>query len=203
MAGVSISSRSANSRPRRHLRRPLQPAPLVLHQTRVLALRWMPTLRRAGVATGVTVTSAGGVPPDCAVIGETTGPAGRRHLGLLVLRCEELSRPTVCSLPMLQLLVRWGAVLLPLEALFCAGRAAGHATLAAETRPLASGLIDHFPDVGVVDVGDVHVIDAAVVVEVPAPPIATLVSMTRIAVAVVHPAVVTDVRAPVAGVPAI
>src|ERR1700733_2307283 len=118
---------------------------------------------------GIAVVLSGGIPPYRVVVSETAGPAGRGYFRLVVLRREVLSGPAMSGLLMLRLLVGGRVVLLALETLFFIGRMVDHAALAAaEARPLAVGLVDHFLDIGVVDVGHVHVIDAAVVVEVAA-----------------------------------
>ena len=51
--------------------------------------------------------------------------------------------------------------------------------------------------------GDIHVVDRAVVIEVPAAPISALIAEAEVAVAVVHTAVEADVTAPVAAIEAV
>jgi hypothetical protein len=50
---------------------------------------------------------------------------------------------------------------------------------------------------------DVHVVDRAVVVEMPSAPVTTLVAVSRVAKAIVDAAVVADVLTPVAGIIAV
>jgi hypothetical protein len=57
--------------------------------------------------------------------------------------------------------------------------------------------------VNVVDDGGVHVIDAAIVVELIAAPIAAFVAAAHVAETIVHSAIEADVRAPVAVIPVI
>jgi len=52
--------------------------------------------------------------------------------------------------------------------------------------------------VNVVDLRDVYIVDIAVVVEMAAVPVAALVAGAAVAIAVVHAAIKTDVRSPIA-----
>ena len=51
------------------------------------------------------------------------------------------------------------------------------------------------------NVGDVYVVNGAVVIEVPTAPIAAFITLAEIAEAVINPAVEANVRAPVADMP--
>ncbi len=58
----------------------------------------------------------------------------------------------------------------------------------------------HRAAVNVVHHGDVHVVDGAVVVEMAGAPVATLVAVSYVAIAIVDAAIVADVLAPIAGI---
>src|SRR4051812_39554890 len=67
----------------------------------------------------------------------------------------------------------------------------------------ASPLVDYHGAVINMNVRDPDVIDAAVVIEIPAVPIAAFIAFTEITEAVIDAAVEANVRAPIAGVPKI
>jgi len=64
--------------------------------------------------------------------------------------------------------------------------------------PVHRRIVDHCGVVGVVNVGDVHVIHRAVVFELSVVPAATLITFTAVTEAVIDPAIETDLRTPVA-----
>src|SRR4051812_15442922 len=67
----------------------------------------------------------------------------------------------------------------------------------------ASPLVDYHGTVINMNVRDPDVVDAAVVIEIPAVPIAAFIAFTEITEAVIDAAVESNVRAPIAGVPKI
>jgi len=64
-------------------------------------------------------------------------------------------------------------------------------------------VVDYGCAVNVVNVGDVHIVDGLVVVELPSSPIAAIVTATRIPVAIGNATVEADDRTPVAGMPVV
>src|SRR5215469_2068539 len=66
-----------------------------------------------------------------------------------------------------------------------------------------AGVFDYSRVVNIVNVGDVHIVDGLVVIELPSSPITAVVAGTGISVAVGDPTVVTDDRRPVAGMPVV
>src|SRR5580692_6288476 len=85
--------------------------------------------------------------------------------------------------------------------LFCASRARSDAALSAiKAYPVDRGVVHDRLCIGVVNVGDVHMADCGVVVEMVTLPVSALVPLTKIAEAVVDAAVEPYARAPVSGV---
>jgi hypothetical protein len=108
------------------------------------------------------------------------------------------------SVHMLGLQCRWLPVLLVCRGLFCRGRSGANSTGAAVIADMVHrGVVDYGLVVNVVNVGDVHVIHRAVVVEGSVIPISTLVADTTIAEAVVDATVESHVRTPVAAIPGV
>src|SRR5439155_6160355 len=64
-------------------------------------------------------------------------------------------------------------------------------------------VVDYGCVVNVVNVGDVHVVDGLVVVELPSSPIAAIVAATGIPVAIGNATIEADDRTPVAGMPVV
>ena len=81
------------------------------------------------------------------------------------------------------------------------GRTSLDAALSAVIADPAVVVYDNRLVVDVMNVGDVHVVHGSVVVELPSPPIAAVVSVSGVAEAVIDAAIESDLWAPVAGVP--
>jgi len=64
--------------------------------------------------------------------------------------------------------------------------------------PVHRRIVDHCGVIGVVNVGDIHVVDRTVVGELSVVPAPALVTLTRVAVSIIDSAIETYVRAPVA-----
>jgi hypothetical protein len=85
---------------------------------------------------------------------------------------------------------------------FSSGRPGGDsASASVKADAVHAGVVDYCPVVNVVNVGDVHVVHCAVVVEGAVVPVSALIADTPIAEAVIDAAIETDMRPPVAGVP--
>src|SRR5271157_1138903 len=63
--------------------------------------------------------------------------------------------------------------------------------------PVHRGAVDHRSVVDVVDVGDAHIIDGTVVIELSALPTSALIALTKVSIAITDPAIETYLRAPV------
>src|SRR5580704_386005 len=59
-------------------------------------------------------------------------------------------------------------------------------------------IVDHFGVVSVVNIGNIHVVDRSVVLELSVVPAATLITFTAVTETIIDPAVETDLRTPVA-----
>jgi hypothetical protein len=88
--------------------------------------------------------------------------------------------------------------------LFRRGRARPGPTISAVIADVVVGsVVNDSLVVNIVNVGDIHVIHGAVVIEASVSPISALIADTPVAEAVVDAAVKTDIRAPVAIVPGV
>src|ERR1700751_1410616 len=103
---------------------------------------------------------------------------------------------------MLKLRCSWRCVVLPRDALFVGSRFNREAARTADIADAVdSDVVDHGLGVDIRDRDVGYVVDRAVVIEPVVAPVPALVAMTGVAEAVVHSAVETDLRRPVARIP--
>ena len=81
--------------------------------------------------------------------------------------------------------------------------ASGNATSSVEADAVDRGPIDHCGVVHIVNVGDVHVVNCAIVVELAIAPVTALIAVARVAITVINAAVEAYDRSPKAGVPGV
>ncbi len=142
----------------------------------------------------------GGPCRDRAAISEQCRPWRRRDRRAAVIGGLAQLGPGAGTLLMLRLLGSPGEMLVVLDRALGVVRTGPRALAAVIARATAVVVVDHGAVVAVVDIGDIDVVDRAVVIEPPLVPAPAVVTVAAVAIAVVDAAVVADVGAPVAGV---
>ena len=87
---------------------------------------------------------------------------------------------------------------------FLRRRSSAHSTRTIEASAVYRGVVvNHRLVIHVVNLGHIHVIHSSVVVEIFSPPISALITFSPISIAVIYPAIETDVRSPVTIIPCV
>src|SRR5580704_1996840 len=125
-------------------------------------------------------------------------PVGSGYRGPAVIDRSALLRVAAGSLLMLSLSRNRRDMSVTLGRFFFRPRTVVYPALAAVVAdPVDGGVVDHRC---VVNVGDVHIVDGAIVEKVSAVPASALIAVTEISESVIDPAVEPDMRPPIAGV---